>query len=151
MWTVPILFGIGCAVACMVAARSGNPDAKHLSLGLLAMWALANAAWYFNALVLLSALDWAFGTVAVVAWWGSNAKWIGWLIHLTLARLVLHVLDYATGHAFLVSYIHGLNLLFMLELVAVSYEGWRGGLFLFRGFRRLHLFLRSSQADKVKG
>lgn len=151
MWTVPILFGVGCAAAFGFAARSRDPDAMHLALGLAGVWLCANLVWYFDSLWLLPALDWLFGTAAVVAWWGSRTKWVCLLVQLTTARLILHVLDYATGHAFLVGYIHGLNLLFLLELLAVSYEGWRDGVPMFYCIRRLSLFLRSSRSPEMKG
>ena len=150
IWTVPILFGLGCAAALRLAAHSRNDDAKHLAWGLVAVWACANLAWYINAMWLIPAVDWLFGMVAVVAWKVSGDRWLALLVQFTAVRLILHVLDALTGHAFLVPYIHGLNLMFTLQLLAVSYEGWADGIPLFSGFRRLRVFLRSERAQETR-
>lgn len=151
MFVMPVLFGLGCAVAIWFSAYSNDPDAKPLALGLTAVWGLANAAWLLDALWLLPALDWLIGMTALIAWWAHGQRWVAFLVQLVAARLILHVLDLATGHVFLVPYIHGLNALFTLELLAVSYTGMGNGIRVLRSFRAVRLFLRSSPQAKVKG
>jgi hypothetical protein len=65
MWVMPILFGIGCAVAVMAAARSSDAYARPFAYALAAVWALANAAWWINALWLLPVLDLALGIMVL--------------------------------------------------------------------------------------
>jgi hypothetical protein len=147
MLTVPILFGLGCAASVWLAA----PEAKRFAWALLGVWAAANAAWFYDMLSLMPLLDLAVGVVAVKAWSIRRTIWLSVLIQLISARLILHILNYVTSGVFLVPYIHGLNLLFMLELFIVSSGGLCGDCFhLLRGLRRISVFPRSAPAPEVK-
>lgn len=138
MHPVPILFGLGCGLAVWLTA----PEAKRYALCLLAMWAAANALWFYDRLEFLPVLDLALGAYVLRSWPVNRPWWVTILIQLIALRLILHVLDYATGNMFLVPYIHGLNLLFMLEIGVVCNGGTNDRLHLLRGFRSIRVFLR---------
>lgn len=125
MHPVPILFGISCAAACWFAAQSRDPDVRLIAIYLAIEWALANAAWYADMLVVMPVFDFWCGVIALVFWWTRKDTWIALIVHLVAIRLVLHILDYLTGHAFLVPYIHALNATFALMLVTVAWPGGR--------------------------
>lgn len=143
MFIVPTLFGLGCCLAIWLAA----PEAKGFALGLLLVWAGANAAWFYNQMDILPVLDLAMGFYAVYRLRFKNTFYLWALTQLIGARLVLHVLDDLTGSLFIVPYIHGLNLLFMTELLVISHTGGLGiGVSMLRGLRSVRLFLRSPKA-----
>jgi hypothetical protein len=123
MHIVPVLCGIGCVAAFGVATYSRDADARRLALLLCGTWAAANLLWLLNILEYLPVLDWLIGVQAVVISATRSDKWVRLFIWVIALRLTLHVVDYLTGHAFLVQYIHGLNATFALLLMAVSYAG----------------------------
>lgn len=123
MFVVPALLGIGCAAALWVAARSNDVDAQLLAVELIAIWAIANMLWLIDGLVYLPALDWIVGVQALVIASVRDEKWVRIFVALIVLRLTLHVVDYLTAHAVLVSYIHGLNATFALLIVTVIYAG----------------------------
>lgn len=123
MEPVPILFGIGCAVSFSLAVRSRDADARLIAGYLVVMWALANAAWWANMLILLPVLDVWLGILALIIWWTTRAKWVALIVNAVAIRLILHVLDALTGHLFLVAYLHALNATFAWMLVVVASSG----------------------------
>ena len=145
IWTVPILIGLGSAGGVYLSRR--DPDRFVMAWVLFAYWAFANISWLCNVLVVLPAMDWIVGVMAMTAWWARRARWMTWVVQCIAARLALHVLDFLTDHAFLVSYIHALNASFVLMVVVVAFPG-EGDAFdnLLRWLRRLRASLSTTRA-----
>lgn len=137
---VPVLFGIGCAVCLWCAVYSRDVHARTIAGYLVTYWALANAAWQANMLLVLPVLDLWIGIVSVTIWWTTRARWVALVAHAAGIRLILHVLDGLTGHLFIEPYLHALNATFAWMLVVVASSGGnhvRNTLLRrLRGFRR---------------
>lgn len=125
MLAVPVFFGLTCVAACWVAAHAEDRDALLLARVLTVIWALANAAWFVNQLRWLPLVDWYAGMLGVVVWMARDTRWVRTFLGLIGLRLVLHVVDYLTGQALLVPYIHALNAAFFALLVITAYPGGR--------------------------
>lgn len=123
LWVVPLLFGIGCAVAGRSALRSGDTGAQIIAGYLTVIWALANAAWLSNMMWLLPMLDLWLGIAALTIWWATQARWVALIVNAVAARFIFHILDVLTWHAFEVPYIHALNAAFAWMLYVVASSG----------------------------
>lgn len=144
IYLVPALAFIGCIAAWWLATPNAE-GTRTLALGNLFLWAGANLCWLSNNLWALPLLDLFLGGIAIVLWWVAPAAWLRFYTNMIAARLILHVLDVLTGHAFTVPYINALNATFAAMLVAVAYPGgWNGCRRLLRGVRRLGGFLPST-------
>lgn len=148
-WTY--IFGAGCAATYWFAVRSRDGDVRTLAQMLTVIWALANLGWFYDFLAVLPVLDWTAGTVALMIWWARRTLWAQLFVHLVVARLSLHVLNYITSEQYLVAYLIALNALFVAQLAVVSYPGSGDVLnLLLRGLRNLRDGLWPSQAPEVK-
>lgn len=137
MWTVPILCGIGCAVALLVTAFSRDSDAIILAIAMGAVLVIANILWLTNQLWAMPVLDWYLGWLAVTIWWSAGTKEAAILVHLVIVRLAAHAIDTLTGHAYLVTYLWVLNIAFALQLLVIISWGGRIGQLLDFGARCL--------------
>lgn len=153
MEIVPILFGIGCAVAYGAAAYSRDKDTRSVAGYLVLIWAFANMAWYTNTLLFLPVLDMLLGMEVVRIWWRTQANWVALVANAVAIRLVLHVLDALTGHVFVSAYLHAINATFVWMLVVVAYGGGHNGSGLAdhmrRRFFRMVRILRTTSAREI--
>lgn len=147
MEPVPILFGIGCAVAYAAAARSRDAAAREAASHLIVVWGLANAAWLADMLWLLPVFDLVLGFAVLQSRWMTDAEWLDLVVDAIGIRLVLHVLDALTSHLFLTAYLHALNAAFvwMLFVVATSGGGYGGHNLRARFRHTLHSLARASR------
>lgn len=155
MDAMPFLFGLGCAACLWCAVRSRDPDAKMLAGALTIMWALTNTAWLLDALWVFPLIDLTAGILGLHLWGVRRAVWLDAFCRTIFVRLVLHILDGLTGHAFLVPYLHALNATFAWMLVLVASSGGGHGILDFdilRGrFRRLRSLWAASSARVTDG
>lgn len=127
LWVVPVLAGLACAVSAWRAHRSGSHAARFLALGTGFIWAFANLGWLCNALWLLPVGDVLVGVGAFALARQDGPRWVAAYADLMGVRLILHVLNSATGQAFQISYFHALNATFAGLIVAVGISGGGNG------------------------
>lgn len=122
---VPVLLGLGCIVALILAYG----DDKLFVIGglLTATWVGAMLLWWYNALWLLPLFDLAVGAMAVRFWLGDGAAWALSIVFITTYRLAAHAIDWFTHSAFFVSYAHAINALFALQLIIIASTGGADG------------------------
>ncbi len=128
IWVVPLLAALASAAVLRLAVRSSAPEAAPLALCLAAIWLLANAAWYYDAMWALPVVDWYVGCVALWHHAHGQKGWVALFVHAVAVRLILHVLEAFTGHQFHISYIHGLNATYAWMLALVAYGGHNGSI-----------------------
>jgi len=146
IWTVPVLLGVGCGLT-LWSVR--DPDARLLALSLCGFLVMGGVFWYHDAMWGFPVMDWLLGVVSLVIWWSRREAWVALFVQLIAIRLIMHVLDTITGHAFVVPYIHALNATFALLLVVTASSGGRlNGSVLLRGLHRLRRVL--SQAASAR-
>src|ERR1043165_5823484 len=149
MWAVPIICGIGCAVALLITAFSRDGSSLALAIGRCAVLVIANMLWFTDQLWFLPALDLYIGGLARIIWHHTRRQEAAILVHLVIVRLAAHAIDTLTGHAYLVTYLWVLNIAFALQLlVIISWGGHIGQLLDFgaRCLRRLGGFLLPASA-----
>lgn len=147
LWVVPVLFGVALALTMWLA---DGREARIVAAYLVAVWALANAAWLVDMLWVLPVVDLGLGLALVTLWWATRASWVALVADAVAIRLMLHVLDTLTAHVFEVAYIHALNATFawMLVVVALSGGGHAADTLL-RGLRRIRASLSASPARRL--
>jgi hypothetical protein len=145
-----MLAALACAISGIFAYRSGERSAKTLALGNAFVWAVANCGWLYSAMWLLPIADWYIGIVATVIYWAAPSGWLRIYINLVAARLVLHVIDYMTGHMFFVPYLHAVNATYAGMVIATAYSGGKDDLrILLHRLRRFRDLLPAPAWRKV--
>lgn len=132
IWLFPALFGLGC-LAAMYRAR-GDGLRLSLALGLCAVWIVANLMWLGNAIKWIVVPDFLFGVAALLAWVERHSLWATQLVILAYLRLAAHAAFEMSGGVHVIPFIHVLNALFALQLIAVSMPG---GIHGFVGLRHI--------------
>jgi hypothetical protein len=153
LWAVPLLAFVACAISGWIAYRSDDRCGRLMALSNLLVWTVANAGWLYSSMWLLPIVDWYVGIGAISLWWMAPRPWLRVYINLVAARLILHLLDTLTGHAFFVPYLHAVNATYAGMLVCAGLSGgkndftrWRDRLHLLRRLRGLRGTVSSAEA-----
>lgn len=144
VWLFPALFGIGCLIALYQARGEGLR--LSLAFGLAAVWASANLLWLAGSIQMIAIPDFALGVVALLVWVERHTRWATQMVILSYLRLAAHAMFEMTGGTYVIPFIHALNALFVLQLIAVSMPGGIHGLTRLLSVFGLHHFRRPVRA-----